>query len=332
MSAQHSDDDGNARGLLTRPGPWYRGARQGGRFAAIRPVFVLIALAALGAFLLVSGSFYTIAEYERGVLTTWGQYEAVVDPGLHFKVPITQAVRRYPVNIQQVTIERANTYTIDNQEIDATVTLFYRLPAGKLEFIYRNVPDYDVRVVAITIDRFKSELGKVNTSQVAQKRGEVRDRIKQVLTDTVQSTLGIEIVDLQIPNIDYTDSFRAAVDQAAVAKTLVEKQEQEKRQAEIAADQRRIEAAGLANAAREEAAGQADAKLLQARADAESIRLRGEAEALAIKAQAEALGQNPNLIELRKVERWDGSVPQWNGTGPLPLLNLSGGPQAQPAQ
>ena len=55
-----------------------------------------------------------------------------------------------------------------------------------------------------------------------------------------------------------------------------------------------------------------------------------KAEAMAIRAQAEALRQNPNLIELRKVERWDGSVPQWNGTGPLPLLNLSGGPIAQP--
>jgi hypothetical protein len=53
---------------------------------------------------------------------------------------------------------------------------------------------------------------------------------------------------------------------------------------------------------------------------------------MAIRGQAEALRQNPNLIELRKVERWDGSVPQWNGTGPLPLLNLSGGPlPAQPA-
>jgi regulator of protease activity HflC (stomatin/prohibitin superfamily) len=187
-------------------------------------------------------------------------------------------------------------------------------------------------VAAISIVRFKSELGKVNTSQVAQKRGEVRDRIKEVLSATVETTLGIDIVDLQIPNIDYTDSFRAAVDQAAVAKTLVEKQEQQKRQAEIAADQRRIEAAGLANAAREEAAGAADAKLLQAKAEAEAIRLRGEAEAMAIRAQAEALRQNPNLIELRKVERWDGSVPQWNGTGPLPLLNLSSGPVQQPPQ
>ena len=53
---------------------------------------------------------------------------------------------------------------------------------------------------------------------------------------------------------------------------------------------------------------------------------------MAIEAQAGALRENPNLIELRKVERWNGSVPQWNGTGPLPLLNLSGGsaPTATP--
>ncbi|MCI0429546.1 MAG: hypothetical protein L0210_03245, partial [Rhodospirillales bacterium] len=290
MSAQNSDDDGIGSGFITRYfGPSQPSGRRN-RFGRI-PV-AIATLIALG-FLLFS-SAYTVAEYERAILTTWGEFEAVIGPGLHLKFPIAQAVRRYPVNIQQVTIERANTYTIDNQEIDATITLFYRLPADRLEFIYKNVPDYDVRVVAIAIDRFKSELGKVNTSQVAQKRGEVRDRIKDVLVQNIQATLGVEIVDLQIPNIDYTDSFRAAVDQAAVAKTLVEKQEQQKRQAEITADQRRIEAAGVANAVREEAAGQADAKLLQAKADAEAIRLRGEAEAIAIRAQAEALRQNPN--------------------------------------
>jgi regulator of protease activity HflC (stomatin/prohibitin superfamily) len=327
MSAQPSDDDNGSRSLSPIAG----GQRQPQRVPVqIRPRTIGIGLAALALLILGYQSFYTIAEYERGVLTTWGQFDSVVNPGLHFRLPIAQRVWRYPINIRQVTIERANTYTIDNQEIDATVTIFYRLPPNRLEFIYRNVPDYEQRVVAITIDRFKSELGKVNTSQVAQKRGEVRDHIKEVLSATVQSTTGVEIVDLQIPNIDYTQSFRAAVDQAAVAKTLVEKQEQQKLQAQIAAEQRRIEAAGVANAAREEAGGQADAKLLQAKADAEAIRLRGEAEAMAIKAQAAALRENPNLIELRKVERWNGSVPQWNGTGPLPLLNLSGGPEPSP--
>ena len=196
MTAQESEDR-PGRLLAPRP-PVSRTVR---RLRAIA-----IALAAAIVVVLFSGSFYTVAEYERAVLTTWGEFRAVVEPGLHFKLPVAQAVRHYPVNIQQVTLEQVNTYTIDNQELDATVTIFYRLPAEQLESIYRNVPDYEERVAAITIDRFKSELGKVNTSQVAQKRGEVRDRIKEVLGATVGATLGIDIVDLQIPNIDYTDS------------------------------------------------------------------------------------------------------------------------------
>ena len=105
----------------------------------LRALAVGLAVAIL--LILVSGSFYTVAEYERAVLTTWGEFRAVVEPGLHFKLPVAQAVRHYPVNIQQVTIEQVNTYTIDNQELDATVTIFYRLPAEQLASIYRNVPD-----------------------------------------------------------------------------------------------------------------------------------------------------------------------------------------------
>jgi len=238
-----------------------------------------------------------------------------------------QVVTFFPVNIQELSVEHVNTYTIDNQELDAKMTVFYRLPVESIESIYRNVPDFRERVIALSIDRFKSEMGKINVTQVAQRRGEVRDRIKVVLAADVRNTLGIDIVDFQVPSIDYTSSFRAAVDAGAVAKTLVEKAEQEKRQAEVVADQRRIAAAGEAAAARERAAGEADAKLLIARAEAESIRLKGEAEATVLAAQSRALGDNSRLVELRKVERWDGSVPQWNGTGPLPLLQLSAPPQ-----
>jgi len=85
----------------------------------------LIGVAAIAVGILAYQSFYTVAEYERVVLTTWGQFDKVVQPGLHFKLPIAQRIWRYPINIGQVTIERANTYTIDNQEIDATVTIFY---------------------------------------------------------------------------------------------------------------------------------------------------------------------------------------------------------------
>src|SRR5688572_24848158 len=118
MAAQEAEDRG---GRLLAHAPASRALRR------LRALAIGLVLAIV--LVLLSGSFYTVAEYERAVLTTWGEFRAVVDPGLHFKLPIAQSVRRYPINIQQVTIEQVNTYTIDNQELDAVVTIFYRLPA-----------------------------------------------------------------------------------------------------------------------------------------------------------------------------------------------------------
>jgi regulator of protease activity HflC (stomatin/prohibitin superfamily) len=50
---------------------------------------------------------------------------------------------------------------------------------------------------------------------------------------------------------------------------------------------------------REQAKGEADAKLLAARAEAEAIRIKGD-----------ALRQNQELVQLTLAERWDGKLPQ----------------------
>jgi uncharacterized membrane protein YqiK len=83
-----------------------------------------------------------------------------------------------------------------------------------------------------------------------------------------------------------------------------------------------IQAQGQANAAREAAKGAADARLAQATAEAKAIQLQGEAQARAIQAQAEALKANPDLVSLRKAERWDGKLPtNMYGSAPIPFLN-----------
>jgi len=279
-------------------------------------IFVVVAF-------LVFSSAYRVQEYERAVLTTWGEFSGVEGPGLHFKVPVMQAVAYYPINIRELEQSKVNTYTVDNQEFDAKIVVFYRIPAENIEYIYKNVPDLQARLRALSVDRFKSEMGKVNIIDVAQKRGEVRDRIKGVLGATAKDLLHVEVTDFQVPNIDYTPSFRKAVEQAAIAKTLVEKAEQERREKTVRAETAKIEALGKANAAREAAKGRADATRFQAEATAARIRLEGEAKADAILKQARALGNNPLLVEYRKAEQWKGEVPQWTGGGGLPVINLS---------
>jgi len=290
---------------------------------SIKLKFVGIVLAAVFLLIVAFSSAYRVQEYERAVLTTWGEFTDVVGPGLHFKVPFMQSVAYYPINIREIIATKVNTYTEDNQEFDAKIVVFYRIPADSVEFIFKNVPDMTARLKALALDRFKTEMGKVNITQVAQKRGEVRDTIKGVLAATVKDILHVVVTDFQIPNIDYTPSFRKAVEQAAIAKTLVEKALQQKREKTILAETAKIEALGKANAAREAAKGRADATRFQAEATATRIRLEGEAKADAILKQARALGNNPLLVEYRKAEQWKGNVPQWTGGGGVPVINLT---------
>lgn len=55
---------------------------------------------------------------------------------------------------------------------------------------------------------------------------------------------------------------------------------------------------------RAQAAGEADAKETLAKADAESIRIRGD-----------ALRQNPEVMQLEAINKWNGTLPQYMTNG-----------------
>jgi regulator of protease activity HflC (stomatin/prohibitin superfamily) len=287
------------------------------------PLFKVLGLVAtiVVALVMFFGTYFTVGQNERVVVSSWGQYSYIADPGLHFKMPFRDSVTSYSIEILDIAPSKAvNTYTIDNQEVDVVFTVFFRIPENKMEFIYTNNRDYRQRLYSLTIDRLKAAMGQVNVQSVAENRGALRDKIKMTLSKDATS-LGVEIVDFQLTDMQYTDDFRKAVNRAAVAKADIESREYEKQQAKVEADKNKIKAEGEANAARETARGKADATLLNAEAEAKGIRLRGEAEASAIEAQTNALKANAALVELRRAERWDGKLPtSIYGSAPIPFM------------
>lgn len=282
----------------------------------------LLGGAALLALMVAWGSATSVKEQQRAVLTTWGKFVEVRAPGLNFKVPFVQGFSIYKTTIESLKVEKVNTYTVDNQELDAVFTVVYRIRPQNVERIFREVPDYVDRLETLAIDRFKAEVGKTNVTEIAQSRGPVRDKVFETLKKNAETLFGVEVVDFQITNIDYNKTFREANNAASTAKAKVEQAEQEKRQAVIDAERAKIRAAGEANAAIETARGQADAKLLNANAEAKSTRVKGEAEAAVIRLQTEALAQSERLVELRKAERWDGKLPTSMLSNVVPFMNV----------
>jgi regulator of protease activity HflC (stomatin/prohibitin superfamily) len=268
-------------------------------------------------------TYFTVDQNEMTVVTRFGHLEYIADPGLHFKIPFVNGTQEYRTDILTMSPDKAvNTYTIDNQEVDVMWTVFYRIPPDQVGFIYTDNRDYRERLFSMTLDRLKAAMGQVNVQSVAQKRGELRDSIKATLKRDAKA-LGLDIVDFQLTDLQYTDSFRAAVGQAAVAKATIETVEYQRQQALKTAEMVKIAADGQANAVRAKAAGDADATLLNATAEAKAIQLRGEAQAKAIEAQATALKANPDLVNLRRAEKWNGQLPtSIFGSAPIPFMNV----------
>ena len=63
-------------------------------------------------------------------------------------------------------------------------------------------------------------------------------------------------------------------------------------------------------------------KKLAADAAAYDIEARSKAKALAIEREAKALKDNPELIQLRLSEKWDGTLPKFTGAETVPFINV----------
>ena len=283
-------------------------------------------IAGVCALILFLATFFTVQQYEMGVVTRFGQVVEVAGPGLHFRTPFVNSVHYYRTDILSLTTPKelnqgqgVSTYTVDNQEVHVIFTVQYRVPAEKVAFVYQNVQDLRARLFQIAEDRLKAEMGKVNTSHVAEKRGEIRNGIKKVMQEAT-ATLGIEVVDFQLNNIEYDATFKTAVKGAAAARATVETKEQERQQAIKVAEKVKIAAEGEANA-------------VKAKADGEAYRVKEEAKAWAfqLKVKAEAvIAQGPVILEIKRIEveqtkaeKWDGVLPTQLLSGIVPLMQFT---------
>jgi len=246
------------------------------------------------------GSWFQIDQGERGVHLRNGAVIGSAEPGLGFKLPIFDAVKR--ISVQNLTreYEKVPAYSKDQQTAEIRVSVSYHVPPGDVVALYSeygSIENLTSRVVDRQVPtQVENVFGRYTAVSAVQNRVQLVKDVTKAIRESVKGPIVVDSV--QLENIDFSDAYEKSIELRMQAEVLVqtEKQnlEKEKVNAEIAVTQ---------------AKGQAESSLARARAEAEATRVKGEAEASAIKARAEALAQNQNLIELTKAERWDGKLP-----------------------
>ena len=262
--------------------------------------FLGVAAVMLFALTIFFGSWYQVDQGERGVHLRNGAVIGSSEPGLGFKLPMFDTIKRISVQNQARQYEKVPAYSTDQQTAEIKVSVSFHVPAGDVIALYSEYGDVEGLVTRL-VDRqvptqVENVFGRYTAVSAVQNRVQLVQDVTKAIRDSIKGPVVIDSV--QLENIDFSDAYEKSIELRMQAEVLVqtEKQnlEKEKVNAEIALTQ---------------AQGQANSNLARARAEAEATRLKGEAEATAIKARAQALAQNQDLVELTKAERWDGKLP-----------------------
>ena len=265
--------------------------------------------------IVLMGSWYTVNETERGVLLRNGALVGVVEPGLSFKIPLIETVKRISVQSNATTYQGLQAYSKDQQTATLNVSVSWHVVPAEVGKVYMQYQDLDGLVSRLISRQVPTQVenvfGQYNAVSAVQNRGKFVADVTKAIKDSISGPVVIDGV--QVENIDFSDDYERSIALRMKAEVEVKTREQM-----LATEQ--VEAQIVVTRAQAEA----DSKVAQAKADAEATRLRGSAEADAIKAKTLALSSNPMLIELTKAERWDGKLPTTvlpNGT--LPFIDAS---------
>ncbi len=230
-------------------------------------------------------SFYIVTQFERVVILRFGGLiEVDVQPGIHFKMPLTDKVRRFDRRLQTMDMTPESFYTLDKKRLVvdsfiqwrvSNVTAFYKATNGDERMVINQLS----QTVASGLS---SQFGSRTLHDVVSgQRDELMAELKKSLNETANNSLGIEVADVRVKRIDFPPEVSKSVFDRMAAdreKEAREYRSQGKEQAEVIradADRQRV--------------------VLEANAYRDAERLRGDGDAKAAAIYAAAFNKDPEF-------------------------------------
>ncbi len=240
---------------------------------------------------LVIGSFsvFTVDEREKAIMFRLGEIVRTdYEPGLHFKMPLVNNVRKFDARI--LTMDAPPERYLTSEKKNVIVDSFVKWRIKDVGKYYTTMGGDEsraaMRLAQIIKDGLRGEFGKRTIQEAVSAE---RSQIMEVLLAQAgkqAEAFGIEIVNVRIKRIDLPSE---------VSSSVYRRMEAER--ARVAAEFR-SRGAEAAERIRADADRQREVILAEAYRDAQTIKGEGDAEAAAI--YARAFGKDPEFYSLYK--------------------------------
>jgi len=274
-----------------------------------------LAILLVAAFAILSSMTVIVESGHVGVVRTLGAVQPVALPeGFHFKKPFIDQVEQMDIRLT-ASREQATAASKDLQTVTTQVTTQFSLNGELAPQIYQKIgtlPKVAVSLVQPAIQEcVKGVTAKFTAEELVTKREFVKQQIQEALVNFLNNTLrekdllnSINIANLAITDFNFSEEFNRAIEAKVKAEQMALQAKNEKlmrvTQAEAAAEERKLAAS----------------------AEAFSTEVQSKARADAIQRESAALQQSPQIIRLRAIEKWDGTLPRITGQSAIPFLNI----------
>ena len=241
-------------------------------------------------FIVLSNSLYVISETQRGVLLKFGEVvEADLMPGLHFKIPFVDSVRKFDGRILTVDSTPERFFTQEQKQLIVDSYAKFRVIDTSKYYTATNGEEF--RAAALLSQRINDDLrnqvaGRTVQEVVSGERDQLMEAVKARLNETVLTELGVEVIDVRVKKIDLPNEVCQSVYRRMNA-------EREKEAREL-----RSEGKEIAEGMRAEADRKVTVIEAEAVRDAEII--RGDGDATATKVYADSFNRDPEFYSFTR--------------------------------
>lgn len=241
-------------------------------------------------FIVLSNSLYVISETQRGVLLKFGEVvEADLMPGLHFKIPFVDSVRKFDGRILTVDSTPERFFTQEQKQLIVDSYAKFRVIDTSKYYTATNGEEF--RAAALLSQRINDDLrnqvaGRTVQEVVSGERDQLMEAVKARLNETVLTELGVEVIDVRVKKIDLPNEVSQSVYRRMNA-------EREKEAREL-----RSEGKEIAEGMRAEADRKVTVIEAEAVRDAEII--RGDGDATATRVYADSFNRDPEFYSFTR--------------------------------
>lgn len=261
----------------------------------------------LAAVILLFSSVFIVNESQTAIVLNLGKVvRSDLKPGLHFKVPFIEQVRKFDSRLLTLDDNPERYLTVEKKDVEVDffvkwrikdVTAYYRATSGGNEEAAAQ------RLTPIIKNTLRNDINSFTLQKlVSGERTELAQRLLKPI-NLGAATLGIEVVDIRIKRINFPKD-------AKIRDQVLDRMRSERKQVANA-----LRAEGFAESERIRAEAERESQVILADAQREAQKVRGEGDAEVARISAAAYGQDADFYAFyRSLEAYKASFADGKST------------------